>query len=103
MMANPSLQTISRRYVLHERLGTGGMGAVYRATDRLTARQVALKRVTTPADQLDFASRSGDTDLSLALAREFRTLASLHHPHIISVLDYGFDQQRCPFFTLSLL
>ncbi len=30
----------------------------------------------------------------LALVQEFKILASLHHPHIIRVLDYGFDKQR---------
>ncbi|MFO0580051.1 MAG: protein kinase [Polyangia bacterium] len=39
----------------------------------------------------------------MALAREFRTLASLRHPHIISVLDYGFIAQAQPFFTMELL
>jgi serine/threonine protein kinase len=39
----------------------------------------------------------------LALAQEFRTLASLRHPHIISVLDYGFIAQDLPFFTMELL
>jgi tetratricopeptide (TPR) repeat protein len=37
------------------------------------------------------------------LAEEFRTLASLRHPHIISVLDYGFDADRQPFYTMELL
>ncbi len=39
----------------------------------------------------------------MAIANEFRTLASLRHPHIISVLDYGFDQDGAPFFTMELL
>ena len=39
MATLPSLQTIGRRYVLHECLGVGGMGAVYRATDRLSGQQ----------------------------------------------------------------
>jgi tetratricopeptide (TPR) repeat protein len=96
-------KTIGRRYVLHERLGVGGMGAVYPATDRLTGEVVALKRVTTPPEQLAFASHSEQADQHLGLAREFGTLASLHHPHIISVLDYGFDEERQPFFTMDLL
>ena len=94
---------VSKRYVIQDLLGTGGMGAVYRATDRLTGQKVALKRVTTPADQLTFASRSDDMKPQLALAQEFRTLASLRHPHIIDVLDYGFDEEGQPFFTMSWL
>ncbi len=39
----------------------------------------------------------------LALAQEFRTLASLRHPNIISVLDYGFGSDHQPFFTMELL
>ena len=39
----------------------------------------------------------------LAIAQEFRTLASLRHPHIISVLDYGFSDDAQPFFTMELL
>lgn len=41
--------------------------------------------------------------LRLALAQEFKTLASLRHPHIVSVLDYGFDRSGAPFFTMELL
>ncbi len=39
----------------------------------------------------------------VALSREFRTLASLRHPYIITVLDYGFDAHRSPFFTMELV
>ena len=39
----------------------------------------------------------------MALAQEFRTLASLRHPHIISVLDYGFVARVQPFFAMELL
>src|ERR1041385_5063006 len=41
--------------------------------------------------------------LRLALAQEFRVLASMRHPGIISVLDYGFDDERQPYFTMELL
>jgi predicted ATPase len=98
--------TISGRYILQEKLGEGGMGAVYRAADRLTGETIALKQVTIPAQQLDFQSRAslGQSDnFRLALAQEFKVLASLRHPHIISVLDYGFDAQRQPFLTMELL
>ncbi len=79
------------------------MGAVYRAQDRLTGQPVALKRVLAPTDQLLFNSRSETVDARLALAQEFQTLASLRHPNIISVLDYGFDEQQQPYFTMDLL
>lgn len=103
MIDSATHEIIGNRYLVREQLGSGGMGAVYRATDRLSGEDVALKRVTTPENRLDFGSRSGFTDPRLALAQEFRTLASLRHPRIISVLDYGFDQTGDPFFTMDLV
>ena len=44
-----------------------------------------------------------DDVLRLTLAREFRLLSSLRHPNIISVLDYGFDEELSPYFTMELL
>ncbi len=103
MLAHTEPQVIGKRYVLHEQLGAGGMGAVHRASDRLDGRVIALKRVATPTDQLDFSSRGDGTNVRIALANEFKTLASLRHPHIISVLDYGFDAHHQPYFTMNLL
>jgi len=41
--------------------------------------------------------------LRVHLTQEFRTLAGLRHPHIVSVLDYGFDRDHQPDFTMELL
>lgn len=107
---------VGRRYQIFESIGQGGMGEVFRARDRLTGQIVALKSLLraeagsaqgTDAVRLAIAPGSDSPaptlDIHLALAREFRTLSSLRHPHIISVLDYGFDAQRMPFFTMELL
>ncbi len=97
---------IGNRYELQHRLGAGAMGEVFQARDRLTGDALALKRVTVPSDELEFASRATlgiNANMHLALAQEFRILATLRHPHIISVLDYGFDDQRRPYFTMDLL
>ena len=100
---------VDNRYLLLDQVGAGGMGTVYRAEDRLTNTAVALKRVTTPTANLNFGFRNTENanhddsaSLKLALAQEFQTLASLRHPNIISVLDYGFDDKR-PFFTMDYL
>ena len=42
-------------------------------------------------------------ELRLHLTQEFHTLAGLRHPHIVSVLDYGFDRDQQPYFTMELL
>ncbi|MCI0711356.1 MAG: protein kinase [Chloroflexi bacterium] len=86
---------MNRRYNLLEKLGTGGMGEVYRAYDRLSGQHVALKRVLFEQDS--------DSELRLALTHEFKTLASLRHPNIINVLDYGFDDTGLPFYAMEYL
>lgn len=100
---NIHAKMIGKRYVLDELLGMGGMGTVYRATDRLTGQTVALKQVIASPADLTFASKAEGGSHLLALASEFRTLASLRHPNIISVLDYGFDEARRPYFTMEYL
>ena len=94
-----------QRYHLLAPIGAGGMGIVYRAQDRLTRQVVALKQVQLSAQTLAFAhpGAANDNSLLLALAHEFRLLASLRHPNIISVLDYGFAANRQPYFTMELL
>ncbi|MBN1659927.1 MAG: tetratricopeptide repeat protein [Anaerolineae bacterium] len=99
-------QVIGGRYVLHELLGTGGTGMVYRATDRLTGETVALKRVRIQLDPLPPATVTDEAEaeaIRLSVANEFRVLASLRHPGIIGVLDYGFDDQHQPYFTMEYL
>src|SRR5215510_5415468 len=93
----------NNRYRVDEEIGRGGMGIVYRAVDRLSGQRIALKRVMKPTEELVFTSVSSSVDRRLALAQEFQLLASLRHPYIISVLDYGFDDERFPYFTMDLL
>src|SRR5258706_5442322 len=94
---------IGKRYLLGRQLGHGGMGAVYEATDRLSGEHVALKRVMIPTEKISGSIYSDLMDADLALAQEFRVMASLRHPNINSVLDYGFDKERKPYFTMELL
>lgn len=96
-------QTIANRYQLQDKLGEGGMGAVYRAFDPLEQTTIALKQVNRPLEQLQFNTKASFSDERVAMVQEFRTLASLRHPNIISVLDYGFDDEQNPFFTMDLL
>jgi serine/threonine protein kinase len=79
---NLSGQTIGG-YELRELYGTGGMGAVYRAYQRSLEREVAFKVLT--------LSLTGDQEYIERFNREAKTAASLEHPHIVPVYDYGTD------------
>jgi serine/threonine protein kinase len=83
-----------QRYVVREILGKGGMGAVYRAWDDETRREVTLKTL------LDVQDR---TMLEL-FYKECRVLASLNHPNIVDIYDVGemeIDGGKRPYFTKS--
>jgi serine/threonine protein kinase/tetratricopeptide (TPR) repeat protein len=97
MHATPRL--VDRIYLLHEKLAEGGMGTVYRATPRAGGGAVALKLIRLEKARNDEARYL----MRLSLAREFQLLSSLHHPHIVHVLDYGFDEQLGPYLTMELL
>ena len=101
------MQLINGRYILHDPIDEGGMGIVYLATDRLTQQLVALKQVQIGLDQMRWlttlAIQSKQSDLNLILANEFKILAGLRHPNIISVLDYGFDNKSLPYYTMGYL
>jgi serine/threonine protein kinase len=62
-----------------------------------------LEQIPRPAADAQVEAARDSFALRMALAQEFRTLAALRHPNIISVLDYGFDGQGSPFFTMELL
>jgi serine/threonine protein kinase/tetratricopeptide (TPR) repeat protein len=95
---------VGYRYQLLEKIGAGGMGNVFRALDRLNGERVALKQLILPPEALSKLDTDQQYNLKISLTREFQIAASLRHPNIVSVLDYGFDlRTRTPFLTMELL
>src|SRR5215470_14242003 len=76
-------QILGGRYVLGEVLGTGGMATVWRATDEVLGREVAVK-VLSP--QL-----AADAGFMARFEREARHAAQLSHPRLVTVFDSGID------------
>ena len=85
---------IAGRYELRARISKGGMGAVWRASDRRLQRDVAVK--------LLHAWIAEDLELRRRFAREARVLAPLEHEHIVRLYDYGEDGET-PFLVMELV
>jgi hypothetical protein len=78
--------TLSGRYRLEAKIGTGGMSTVYRAVDETLQRNVAIKLMNREV--------SGDSDHLVRFGREARAVAQLSHPHVVGVIDAGEDNGR---------
>jgi serine/threonine protein kinase len=82
--APPSLEDVARHFPqleILELLGSGGMGAVYKARQREIDRLVALKILPLEA--------GGDPGFAERFTREARALAKLNHPNIVALYDFG--------------
>jgi eukaryotic-like serine/threonine-protein kinase len=82
------------RYRLVELLGQGGMARIYRAHDNQLDRAVAVK-VLRP-------EYGRDPDFGSRFRHEAQAAASLNHPNIVSVYDYGQDAAG-PFIVMELV
>lgn len=80
------MTVLSRRYELGEELGSGGMGRVVVAHDRVLDRRVAVKLVVD--------ARADDDTARERLLREARAAATLQHPNVVTVFDVIDDDGR---------
>ncbi|MCP5531586.1 MAG: protein kinase [Akkermansiaceae bacterium] len=85
------------RYEIRGKIGQGGLGSVYRGYDNRMNREVAIKRIS---------PGNGDSELeeesTRQLIKEASALASLQHPHIVTVYDVGQDEDG-PYVVMELL
>ncbi|MEZ5598276.1 MAG: bifunctional serine/threonine-protein kinase/formylglycine-generating enzyme family protein [Pseudomonadales bacterium] len=93
-------RVLKSRFVLEERLGTGGMGTVYRARD---LRKVeARDRSPHVAVKVLNADIRRHPEAFIALEREAVRSQQLAHPNIVSIYDFDKDG-NVPFLTMELL
>jgi serine/threonine-protein kinase len=82
------------QYVLHEKIGQGGMGSVYRATHAMLRKDTAIK--------LFSPKKIGETALA-RFQREVVLTAQLSHPNTVSVFDYGRTPDGTFYYVMELL
>jgi eukaryotic-like serine/threonine-protein kinase len=82
------------KYRIVGKIGQGAMGEVFKAEDPVLHRFVAIKTIS--------GGMAPDSDLRKRFLREAQSAARLSHPHIITVFDFGEDQDRV-FMAMELL
>lgn len=85
---------VPARYTLHDVIGEGGMGVVWRAHDTVLGRDVAVKVL---------APHVVDDTLIDRLSQEARILAALEHPGIVPVFDLGAADDGTPWYAMRLV
>ena len=82
------------RYQIRERLGQGGMGAVFSAIPEGQDREVAIKFL--------FGPFTADPEFLTRMRHEARVIASLEHPRIVRLLDYWEEPEIGPCLVMEL-
>jgi serine/threonine-protein kinase len=77
---------LSGRYKLLQPIGSGGMAVVYKAIDEMLERTVSVKIL-----REDYSS---DRDFRERFKQEAKAAANLSHPNIVTVYDFGFDDDQ---------
>lgn len=86
---------IGDRYEVESELGRGALGVVFRAKDGMLGRHVAVKVMQ--------EKMAADTVASLRFQREARMAASLQHPNIVTVYDFGVLPDNRPYLVMECL
>ncbi|MBK6016000.1 serine/threonine-protein kinase [Streptomyces sp. MBT53] len=90
---------VGGRYRLLERIGSGGMGTVWRAFDELVDREVAVKQPRLPGDPEDEEFRRA----AHRLYREARAAARVDHPSAVAIHDVVIEDDQLPWIVMELV
>jgi len=88
-------RVLGKRFRLEARLGEGGMGAVFRATDLKTGGNVAVKTLLPEATK--------DPAMRRRFEREAKILQRLSHPNFVRFVDYGVGGSEPAYVAMELL
>ena len=88
---------MEERYEIRGKIGQGGLGAVYRGYDTRMSREVAIKRIAKNSTDAYLQEES-----TRQLIKEAGALASLQHPHIVTIYDVGRDDDG-PYVVMELI
>jgi serine/threonine-protein kinase len=83
------------QYVLHERIGEGGMGEVFRAEHQFLRRPCAVKLIR--------AEHAGDAATLTRFEREVQSTAALTHPSTVQIFDYGRADDGTFYYVMEYL
>jgi len=85
-------RVVADRYELHELLGSGGMGRVFRALDTRLKRWIAIKLLL-----------GAGAEASRRLLQEAQAQARVEHEHVCRVYEVGWDEEGEPFIVMQLI
>lgn len=88
-------QLLGGKYLLEKRLGSGGMGEVWKARNVTVGREVAIKLLR--------SEHSDNSSIAARFVREARTANLVRHPNVVDVLDAGHDDAGAPYLVQELL
>ena len=88
-------RVLGKRFRIEERVGEGGMGAVFRATDLQTKREVAVKTLLPDAAK--------DAGLRKRFEREAQILQKVAHPNFVRFVDYGDGASEPAYVVMEFL
>jgi serine/threonine-protein kinase len=91
----PSRRPPEQRFRLESKIGQGGMGCVYEATDLQLSRKVAIKLIS--------ETLVADSAMLDRFEREARILAGFQHPNVVTLFDAGVMQDGRPFLVMERL